>query len=147
MTSTSIRDRVPNLSAAQQAYGLRATFPSAQLCVSAQRLEWTGVLTPTSFSRDYMVKLSYREGRRPRVTVVDPALRCDLDGAIPHLYRDGTICLHDSHQWKPTMLFIDTLVPWSSEWLYYYELWVATGTWYGDGNVPVELAPVDLPYD
>ena len=38
------------------------------------------------------------------------------------------------------MLFVDTLVPWTSEWLYHYELWVATRTWYGDGDVPVDLS-------
>jgi hypothetical protein len=27
----------------------------------------------------------------------------------------------------------DTLVPWASEWLFDYELWLATGEWYGGG--------------
>lgn len=136
---------MPELSIVQQALGLRAVFATARSRIGAKRLEWTGVLRPTSMSRDYTVTLSYHLGRRPQVQVVDPALRCDADGDIPHLYRDGTICLYDSRQWTPAMLFVDTLIPWTSEWLYFYELWLATSTWYGDGDAAVDLGAVDLP--
>lgn len=133
------------LSIAQQALGLRTEFPASQIQVSAQALAWTGILTPTHLSRDYTVTLTYRPGCWPTVLIVDPALRCDVDGGIPHLYRDGTICLYDTNQWNPTLLFVDTIIPWTSEWLHHYELWVATGTWYGDGDVPLDLAPIDTP--
>ena len=29
-----------------------------------------------------------------------------------------------------------TIVPWTVEWLYFYELWLATGEWYGGGDHP-----------
>lgn len=31
------------------------------------------------------------------------------------------------------MLLVDTIVPWSSEWLFHYEMWKGTGIWFGDG--------------
>ncbi len=133
------------LSIAQQALGLRTEFPASHIIVSAQLLRWTGVLTPTSLSHDYKVTLTYRPGQWPTVLIVEPALRCDVDGGIPHLYRDGTICLHDTNQWNSTMLFVDTIIPWTSEWLYHYELWVATNTWYGDEAIPTDLTPIDVP--
>ena len=34
------------------------------------------------------------------------------------------------------MLMVDTTVPWTSEWLLNYEIWLATGTWYGGGEWP-----------
>ncbi|MBA8806677.1 hypothetical protein FHX71_000619 [Promicromonospora sukumoe] len=47
------------------------------------------------------------------------------------------------------MLFIDTFVPWSLEWLVYYELWRATGIWHGDGpdrTDPASQARILHPY-
>ena len=34
-----------------------------------------------------------------------------------------------------------TIVPWLSLWLFYYEVWRATGTWYGGGTHPTEYDP------
>lgn len=28
------------------------------------------------------------------------------------------------------MLLVETIVPWTSEWLYFYEIWLVTGEWY-----------------
>lgn len=134
-----------SLSVAHQALGLRQLFPNLPAKVRAGRLEWTGILTPTPMSRDYTVKLTYSQITRPRVVIIDPKLHCVTDGAIPHLYRDGSICLNDTHQWDPSMLLVDTIIPWTSEWLYFYELWVATGTWFGDGEDQLDLSPIDTP--
>ena len=30
----------------------------------------------------------------------------------------------------------DTIVPWAQEWLYYYEIWLATNEWCGGGHIP-----------
>ena len=32
------------------------------------------------------------------------------------------------------MLIVDTIVPWTAEWLLHYEVWLATGEWLGDGD-------------
>ena len=34
------------------------------------------------------------------------------------------------------MQLATTIVPWCSEWLFYYELWLATGEWLGGGVHP-----------
>jgi hypothetical protein len=34
------------------------------------------------------------------------------------------------------MLIADSTVPWSVEWLIYYEIWKATGDWHGGGELP-----------
>jgi hypothetical protein len=31
------------------------------------------------------------------------------------------------------MPIIDTIIPWTSEWLLHYECWLATGKWHGGG--------------
>lgn len=32
------------------------------------------------------------------------------------------------------MLLVDTILPWTSQWLLYYELWLITGHWMGSGH-------------
>jgi hypothetical protein len=36
-------------------------------------------------------------------------------------------------EWDETKFIADTIIPWTSEWLLHYEIWVATGTWQGGG--------------
>ena len=40
-------------------------------------------------------------------------------------------------QYFRSLVFADTLVPWTIEWLFHYEIWLATGTWCGGGEHPV----------
>jgi hypothetical protein len=82
----------------------------------------------------------------PRATlrVLDPELctRADApDKPVPHLYRnsDGrdSLCLYDpgvesaQSEWQTWMPLATTIVPWTAEWLGYYEFWLATGRWHG----------------
>ena len=34
------------------------------------------------------------------------------------------------------MLIVDTTIAWTAEWLINYEIWKATGEWYGGGVWP-----------
>jgi hypothetical protein len=47
------------------------------------------------------------------------------------------LCLFlGNHEWHESIPIADTLVPWASEWLFFYELWLATGEWLGEGEHP-----------
>jgi hypothetical protein len=35
------------------------------------------------------------------------------------------------------MPIADTIIPWTSEWLFFYELWLASGEWHGGGHDPL----------
>ena len=41
------------------------------------------------------------------------------------------------------MLIVDTIVAWAAEWLLHYEIWLATGEWFGD-HEPEHDAPGPL---
>ena len=45
------------------------------------------------------------------------------------------------------MLIVDTIVPWAAEWLLHYEIWLATGEWFGDRDpsTPLQDHYDDLP--
>ena len=74
-------------------------------------------------------------GKAPRIWVIEPELR-NRGGSRPeHLYRDGSLCLYypKYREWSHSMWLARTVVPWASEWLLYYEVWLATGEWRGGG--------------
>ncbi|HUZ56291.1 MAG TPA: hypothetical protein VMU94_27675 [Streptosporangiaceae bacterium] len=124
---------------AQQATGLRSVFPGADLVLKAYSLGWTGQLQPTDLSRVYTVRIDYKTRRYPAVRVLAPELIPTAAGFLPHTYDDGSLCLHDVRQWNGGMLIVDTIVPWAAEWLLYYEVWLATGEWFGDGDASTAL--------
>jgi hypothetical protein len=134
-----------SLSLPQQALALRRDFPRANTSVMPGALVWQHAVTPTPLSREYQIRVSYRPGRYPEVTVADPPLVPDERGFIPHYYGDGALCLHDLHEWDATMLIAATILPWTVEWLAHYELWKRSGHWYGDGEPRASSKPDQMP--
>src|SRR5262249_3953726 len=134
MRSVTDGERGRRLTVAKQAFALRGAFPTVTADVTPTTLAWTGVVIPTPLSRDYRIRITYALGEYPRVIIIDPPLLSDSDGLLPHFYREGSLCLHEAHEWDESMLIVDTIVPWAAEWLAHYELWRRTGRWYGDGD-------------
>jgi hypothetical protein len=117
---------------------LKDVFPKAECYVARSVLHWNGSITPTSLSDSYRIRVEYRLGKAPKTRVVEPEL-CSRDGRMPeHLYGDGSLCLYhpDYGEWNRGMLLVGTILPWASEWLLYYEVWLATGEWRGGGVHP-----------
>lgn len=123
-------------SAAQQGFALSAGFPDSSVTLRAGRLIWMGKLTPSPVSRGYSVRIDYDGRAAPRVRVLSPKLEGRNGEGLPHVYNDGTLCLHLPEDWARTMSIADTVVPWTSEWLAFYEVWRATGEWHGGGEWP-----------
>jgi hypothetical protein len=92
---------------------------------------WRGTLQPSQLSPAYQIRLRYREGHRPDVSVLQPVLQ-SKEGWLPHVYADsGNICLSLSYEWDASMYVAETTMPWAAEWLFFYELWLATDEWLG----------------
>lgn len=109
-------------------------FPHGQTTLKAGILRWTGELHPSEVSRSYLVDIRYAQPRFPNVLVRRPRLVPDTDGRLPHIYRDGSLCLHEPGQWAPGDPIAKTILPWTCEWLLHYEFWLATGAWHGSGG-------------
>jgi len=101
-------------------------------------LTWQGNLTPTPLSATYAVEVTYRLRESPRVRVVDPPIQHREGRSPPHLYEGHLLCLYlpDSGEWDAGMQLAKTVLPWASEWLLHYEVWLATGDWHGGGVHP-----------
>jgi hypothetical protein len=108
-------------------------------CIENGVLVAVGDVQPTSRSAVYKVRIEYRAGDPPEVTVLSPKLvPREEGGRLPHVYPGDKLCLYTPYtgQWTPDMSLPHTIVPWISEWLFYYELWHATGEWLGGGTEP-----------
>jgi len=99
---------------------------------------WRGTLQPTPDSPAYPLRIVHNPTDPPKVWV--PGYH--FDPACRHLYRDKSLCLYWPKQWWWTVgaSMVNTIVPWSAFWLYYYELWEATGRWWGPSS-PHGLRP------
>ncbi|MCX6132627.1 MAG: hypothetical protein NTU47_02340 [Ignavibacteriales bacterium] len=80
----------------------------------------------------------YLRGQHPDVYVASPKL--DLfpgESRLPHVYstEEQRLCLYyrRAREWNSGMYIGDTIIPWTSEWLLHYEIWLATGSWHGGG--------------
>ena len=134
---------------AQRALELAALgLPGSRIIYRARQLNFWFEITPGSFGRTYRCLLTVMpDGRTPVLLVMSPDLQA-LAGKkkIPHTYShvgSGTkLCLWfpKSQDWIPQMKFGDTYIPWAAEWLYYFEVWLATGEWEGGGAHP-DAAP------
>ena len=114
---------------------------------SKKQLLWTAKIKPTPLSKEYTVILIYQLGRSPEVWVVGDELE-KLDSLdFPHKFKVDDknkmvrICLYRYSEFNSRKLIANTIIPWTIEWLYYYELWLATGKWLGGGEHPENGAP------
>lgn len=126
------------LSLREQAKRIHAAWPSLDVQGGTDALVVRGDIQPTPLTDTYAVRIEYKIGRLPKAYVESPKLT-PRDGAqsIPHVYRDPDLrpCLFypDGTQWASHRSLARTVIPWLALWLYYYELWHATGEWCGGG--------------
>lgn len=94
-------------------------------------------LKPTENSQNYILRISARvDSTIVRIFPIEPLIGLEVCGKkVPHMYPDGSLCLYypDYDEWEFTDRWAETLVPWASLWLYYYEIWLMTGDWLGGG--------------
>lgn len=130
---------------AQRAAELRALgFPDAVLRHSGRTLLFKAGIAPGEFGRLYQCLIKVKpDSQQPEVIVLEPDLQVLAGGRkIPHTYaHDGKgtrLCLWwpKGRDWAPTMKMAETFIPWTAEWLHYFELWLATGDWLGGGEHP-----------
>jgi hypothetical protein len=119
---------------AQQAYQLGRLPLARTSTVKAGRLHWEGMLHPTACSERYLVAIDYAPPGRPDITIISPPLEPPEVGVLPHTYEGDRPCLFFPGEWRPRMRIDTTIVPWISEWLLFYELWLFTGEWLGGGH-------------
>lgn len=126
------------LTTMQQDQFLRSRFPHFRRTGNrGDRITWRGRLQPSPRSDVYEVEISYEVPRRPHIQVMSPKLATwgDLKQQ-PHTFRDGSLCVHQACEWNGNKLIAMTIIPWICAWLAFYETWLDTGCWLGEGTHP-----------
>jgi len=130
------------LTAAQQFVNLRGNV----VCrgrgeLRAGRLIWRYSVAPSPVSRDYSIRIDFKQDHGPNIFVDRPDLHLLAGGRrIPHLYQQKPprLCLYlpGAYEWQPWMRLDQTIVPWAALWLFYFEEWLASDAWKGGGLPP-----------
>ena len=106
---------------------MKAKFPNLKY----SKRKWVGWIQPQQGFDKYKVSVVYNGTRPPNVFLLDPPL---VDGA-EHVYRcDRSLCLYYPKDWiwDDSKIIALTILPWTYAWLYFYEVWLDTGVWYGE---------------
>ena len=122
----------------QLAY-MKLWWPEFSTCITRNELVSEGMLMPLDGCDTYRVRFTMAGDTRPRVRVIEPALRPREEGGrIPHMYDQEYLCLFlpGAGEWSPEKAMAVTIVPWTSLWLIFCEAWHATGEWQGGGVEP-----------
>lgn len=134
--------RAPPISAARQYFALSSSsiFPG-QGGLEKGRLVWQFSAKPTALSREYQLRILFRQGSPPQIFVTDPDLTELADGKdLPHVYQQKPpqLCLYlpGTGEWAPDQWIHKTIIPWAVLWLFFFENWLATGEWQGGGKHP-----------
>lgn len=122
-----------------QANKLQLYFPDSKCSIKQNILVWKGYLQPTHLSPKYLIKVVYQREKHPNVYVLEPKPLILAEGKskLEHVY-DTTkqhLCIYykKAKEWNESKFIAETIIPWTSEWLFHYEIWVTTGTWHGGG--------------
>jgi hypothetical protein len=122
-----------------QIEAIKEAFPEAKTkMIKWGHYEVIVSLNPKNFSRTYDVKIVITEFGA-QVYVVNEVLEIAKSRKkLPHVYshENQQLCLFSVSQkeWNSKQLIIKTLIPWASEWLFYYEIWLINGDWLGGGH-------------
>lgn len=143
------------LSVDEQDAAIRRLFPDFRLTAATDWIGvWEGPVRPAS--KTYTIRIVffrrrffdgwYLSNHYVTVHVVDPLIgKLMLDGDdLPHIYWNDrapfwpALCLWDPDEmyWDPEMTIATTIIPWTSEWLLFFEYWQISGEFLGPGRHP-----------
>ena len=148
VTSTGY-NRIHRLDLGQQLLHLRALGLEGSTGILHNRfLSFHYSARPTALSREYGLHLAYRYGEKPETRILSPDVTelAKDHGRIPHLYEHHhpvKLCLYlpRTREWGAEMSLARTVVPWAIDWLFHFEVWLATGEWIGGGEHPAPREP------
>ncbi len=110
---------------------LEQHFPFFSCSIINNVLTCIGWLQPKDCLSRYKVKIEYVAGKEPRSTILFPIIEPSVE---IHMYRNHSLCLHyrEDMKWTEKIKIYEYTVPWISEWITFYELYLINGNrWEG----------------
>lgn len=126
------------ISLAEQIIVMKRYFPQFIVHWRRNIVSWIGEIQPSAISQRYQIKIVHQLHKVPKISVLKPQLVATDGEVIPHTYPGNYLCLYHpkKREWNQQKYVAKTIIPWTSLWLSYYELWKATGEWLGGGEHP-----------
>lgn len=116
------------------------SFPNVQI-LRAKGNSFTIIIViqPTEISKKYDIKIEFDKYDGVKVYVINETLKVAKNRTkLPHVYShsEQKLCLYSpgKEEWNREKLIVSTIIPWTSDWLFYYELWLSNGKWLGGGH-------------
>lgn|SRR5690554_3502373 len=113
-----------------QISAMKSKFPQFKSKQKGNEIIFTGELLIKPELPTYKISVEYRGNLRPLVKVISPAL---VENP-PHFYQSNkSLCLYhpDNFKWDTNKLIAKEIMQWTIAWLYFYEVWLEKGIWYG----------------
>lgn len=137
-----------------QANAIRKLYPSWDVSCRGGKLICRGNVKASIWGPEYNVRVIYEHKyKRPLVNLISPKIKRRNGKLPPHLLKKECLCLYypKFNEWTKVEFIADTIIPWISLWLYYYEHWLEYGKWLGggtkhpkEGGTVVEEPPIKL---
>lgn len=104
--------------------------PTFQVSLSGMTLNSRGTLQTEENGTQYRIQITYMPWEAPKIHVVRPKICFNKE---IHMYEDESLCLYDWRQqpWQPQWHIHETIIPWTAEWLVFFELYELSGKWLG----------------
>lgn len=118
---------------------IERNFPCFDCSFDRRKLRCLGEITPAEGCDHYRIRIDYTPGGIPKVRILKPHI--EPKEAI-HMYKDGRLCLYypPDTPWQNNDNIHQKIIPWTAEWLVYYELFLLHGKWLGP-EIPHEDFP------
>jgi len=137
---SSKQARKKGFSANKQLEKIKELFPNMEVNkIKGNLFEVVIKLKPTPVSKAYDVKICFDKYSGVDIYVINEKLEVAANRkTLPHVYShlEQKLCLYSwkKRQWTKEKLISSTIIPWASEWLEFYELWLISGKWLGGGH-------------
>jgi len=119
--------------ACYQKYHIDKNYDCFKTALINGKLVCNAQIQPTPECEKYKVRIEFFPGQQPHVYIKSPKLP---DTNEIHLYHEGFLCLFDPREtkWKDNLKISEYTIPWTIEWILYYELWKIIGKWEGKSS-------------
>lgn len=115
---------------ASQILHVRKHFPVFKCSLNNGHLRCVGKMKPDVGCDEYTIRIEYHKRSIPKVYVDEPKI---TPSSKIHTYSDGRLCLYypKENPWSKAYNLHETIIPWTAEWLVYYELFKIHKKWFG----------------
>ena len=109
---------------------IESKFDFLKCSIADNILICKGIIQPTTESQKYLIRIKYNGRKSPDVHIINPIVSFNKE---IHMYSDKSLCLYypEEQPWAVSMSLSSTIIPWTAEWLIYYELYKHFGIWLG----------------